>query len=56
MYIIQFAGGIFGGGYRDLVMEYNITGDSFTAIGHTELRSGRSISAVNSADFSQWCQ
>ena len=41
----------------DTILEYDITGDSYTQIGTmTQARFGHAISMVKFEDFSEWCQ
>ena len=41
----------------DTILEYNITGDSYTQIGTMiQARADHAISVVKYEDFSEWCQ
>ena len=41
----------------DIILEYDITEDSYTEIGTmTGTRSNHAVSVVQSGDFSAWCQ
>ena len=41
----------------DIILEYNITDDSYTQIGTmTQARNSHAISVVKYEDFSKWCQ
>ena len=43
--------------YLDTILEYNITGDSYTQIGiMSKARRGHAISVVRNQDFSEWFQ
>merc|ERR1712110_738244 len=45
------------GSYLDTILEYDITGDSYTQIGTmTQARGEHAISVVKYQDFSEWCQ
>ena len=41
----------------DIILEYDITGDSYKEIGHMlDKRFSHAVSVVQYSDFSHWCQ
>ena len=54
--MLILAGGATIDNYFNTILEYDITGDSYTQIGTmTQARSKHAISVVQYVDFARWC-
>ena len=55
--IVILAGGFDGSNSHNTILEYDITGDSYTQIGTMiEARDQHAVTVVRYEDFSDWCK